>query len=87
MCHTLDKLLRFLQRDGFRQRCCIRMLGSIDHVHLFEDRQDLLGHRSARITTHHSAAELFKLIEAANRVCEAGERQPQLVMLRRRLVA
>ncbi len=53
----------------------------------FEDRQDLLGHRSARITTHYSAAELSQLIEAANRVCEAGERQPQLVMLRRRSVA
>jgi integrase len=25
----------------------------------FEERQDLLGHRSARITTHFSAAELF----------------------------
>jgi integrase len=33
----------------------------------FEDRQDLLGHRSARITTHYSAAELSTLIEAANR--------------------
>jgi integrase len=31
----------------------------------FEDRQDLLGHRSSRITTHYSAAELSKLIEAA----------------------
>jgi hypothetical protein len=30
----------------------------------FEDRQDLLGHRSARITTHYSAAELSKLLEA-----------------------
>ena len=27
----------------------------------FEDRQDLLGHRSARITTHYSAAELHLL--------------------------
>lgn len=36
----------------------------------FEDRQDLLGHRSGRITTHYSAAELSKLIEAANSVCE-----------------
>jgi integrase len=35
----------------------------------FEDRQDLLGHRSGRITTHYSAAELGKLIEAANSVC------------------
>jgi hypothetical protein len=36
----------------------------------FEDRQDLLGHRSGRMTTHYSAAELSKLIEAANSVCE-----------------
>jgi len=35
----------------------------------FEDRQDLLGHKSGRITTHYSAAELTNLIEAANRVC------------------
>lgn len=36
----------------------------------FEDRQDLLGHKSARITTHYSAAELSNLINAANLVCE-----------------
>ena len=48
----------------------------------FEDRQDLLGHRSGRITTHYSAAELVKLIEAANRVCDRDERQPDLVVLR-----
>ncbi len=35
----------------------------------FEDRQDLLGHKSQRITTHYSAAELVNLIEAANKVC------------------
>ena len=28
----------------------------------FEDRQDLLGHRAGRITTHHSAAELSRLL-------------------------
>ena len=38
----------------------------------FEDRQDLLGHRSGRITTHYSAAELTNLIEAANRACAEG---------------
>jgi hypothetical protein len=43
----------------------------------FEDRQDLLGHPSARITTHYSAPEPSKLIEAANRVCNSGERRPQ----------
>jgi integrase len=35
----------------------------------FEDRQDLLGHKSARITTHYSAPELINLIEASERVC------------------
>jgi integrase len=50
----------------------------------FEDRQDLLGHRSSRITTHYSAAELSRLIEAANRVCESSGRRPDLVVLRRR---
>lgn len=38
----------------------------------FEDRQDLLGHRSGRITTHYSAAELASLLEASNRVCDGS---------------
>ncbi|MBS9405503.1 tyrosine-type recombinase/integrase [Halomonas sp. TRM85114] len=49
----------------------------------FEDRQDLLGHRAGRITTHYSAAELSRLIEAADSVCERGSRRPELVVLRR----
>ncbi|HEC12608.1 MAG TPA: hypothetical protein ENI80_05075 [Acidiferrobacteraceae bacterium] len=49
----------------------------------FEDRQDLLGHRSGRITTHYSAAELSRLLEAANSVCKRGENRPELVVLRR----
>ncbi|MDQ3731992.1 MAG: tyrosine-type recombinase/integrase, partial [Pseudomonadota bacterium] len=49
----------------------------------FEDRQDLLGHRSGRITTHYSAAELSRLIEAANGVCNRGNEKPELVVLRR----
>ncbi|MEI8055200.1 MAG: site-specific integrase [bacterium] len=36
----------------------------------FEDRQDLLGHKSGRITTHYSAAEIGNLLTAANKVCE-----------------
>ena len=48
----------------------------------FEDRQDLLGHRSGRITTHYSAADLSRLIEAANSVCERDGRRPELVVLR-----
>jgi len=49
----------------------------------FEDRQDLLGHRSGRITTHYSGAELSRLIDAANKVCEREEGRPELVVLRR----
>jgi integrase len=48
----------------------------------FEDRQDLLGHRSGRITTHYSAAELTRLLDSAERVCEASQDQPELVVLR-----
>ena len=48
----------------------------------FEDRQDLLGHRSGRITTHYSAVELSRLIEAANCVCEGDNGLPELVVLR-----
>ena len=51
----------------------------------FEDRQDLLGHRSGQITTHYSAAELSRLLEAANCVCEQNERRPELVILRANL--
>ena len=48
----------------------------------FEDRQDLLGHKSRRITTHYSAAKLGNLIAAANRVCCEDSRKtpaPEIV--------
>ena len=48
----------------------------------FEDRQDLLGHLSGRITTHYSAAELTRLIEAAKSVVERNGQRPELVVLR-----
>jgi len=48
----------------------------------FEDRQDLLGHRSGKITTHYSAPDLSQLIEAADSVCERDARRPELVVLR-----
>jgi hypothetical protein len=48
----------------------------------FEDRQDLLGHRSGRITTHYSAEELAKLVEVADQVCNVGIDHPELVVLR-----
>jgi integrase len=54
----------------------------------FEDRQDLLGHRSGRITTHYSQAELTNLIEAAERVCSTESRKtPATTWLRRKEVA
>ncbi|HHF7375225.1 tyrosine-type recombinase/integrase [Fluoribacter dumoffii] len=48
----------------------------------FEDRQDLLGHCSGRITTHYSSAELQNLFEAANRVCEKQKSGVVLTLLR-----
>jgi integrase len=48
----------------------------------FEDRQDLLGHRSGRITTHYSSAELQNLLEASNKVCEKQQSGVVLTLLR-----
>lgn len=48
----------------------------------FEDRQDLLRHRSGRITTHYSTAELQNLYDAANRVCEKQKSGVVLTLLR-----
>lgn len=48
----------------------------------YEDRQDLLGHKSGRITTHYSAAELHSLIEAANKICDRSRQGPALTLLR-----
>lgn len=51
----------------------------------FEDRQDLLGHKSSRVTTHYSAAELGDLLAAANRVCDSSSRKtPALTIIKRR---
>ncbi len=51
----------------------------------YEDRQDLLGHKSGRITTHYSAAELSNLIEAADRVCSENSRKsPACTLLLKR---
>jgi integrase len=45
----------------------------------YEDRQDLLRHKSTRITTHHSPAEIRNLFEA---LCDRDAR-PEIVLLRR----
>tara|TARA_R110001592_G_scaffold56243_1_gene171468 strand:- start:24 stop:626 length:603 start_codon:yes stop_codon:yes gene_type:complete len=50
----------------------------------FEDRQDLLGHKSNNITTDYSAAEMENLIKAANMICtdEDGSRKcPEGIVL------
>jgi integrase len=44
----------------------------------FEDRQDLLGHRSGRVTTHYSAAELTRRLSAAESVVIAMVRSRSL---------
>ncbi|MGE3920960.1 MAG: tyrosine-type recombinase/integrase [Gammaproteobacteria bacterium] len=64
-----------------RKRCSLPHLGVHDLKHTFgrrlraagvrfEDRQDLLGHQSDRITTHYSVAEIHQLTRAANSACE-----------------
>jgi len=42
-----------------------------------EDRQDLLGHHAGRITTHYSAPDLQRLVEASQSVCE---RRPSTIL-------
>lgn len=51
----------------------------------FEDRQDLLGHKSGRITTHYSSAEIINLIEASNKVCGEKFSSPTITLLKRKL--
>jgi integrase len=52
----------------------------------FEDRQDLLGHKSSKVTTHYSQPSLEKLIFAANKVCEDQSRKsPALVIIKKQL--
>jgi hypothetical protein len=47
----------------------------------------LLGHRSGRIISHYSAAELTNLILTANHVVGLGSRKsPALVMLKKKVV-
>jgi hypothetical protein len=36
----------------------------------FEDRQNLLGHKAAHVTTHYSAADIGNLIAASEKVCD-----------------
>jgi integrase len=47
----------------------------------FEDRQDLLGHHAGRITTHYSKADIARLIDCVELLCEA--RKPELTLIRK----
>lgn len=50
-----------------------------------EDRQDLLGHKSGRITTHYSAAELGNLLAAVEKIAEPlFQESPNLILVRER---
>jgi integrase len=81
--------------DGFR-RCRVHDLKHTFGRRLraagvgFEDRQDLLGHKSGKVTTEYSAPELANLIAASNRVCGGKSRKtPALTLIRtaRKLVS
>jgi hypothetical protein len=49
----------------------------------FDDRDDLLGHKFTRITTHYSQAEPENLIAAANKVCgQVVRKVPTSVVLK-----
>jgi len=50
----------------------------------FEDRQDLLGHKSTRVTTHYSRPELKNLVDAANLVCSQRHTIDTLTVLRKK---
>ena len=46
----------------------------------FEDRQDLLGHKGGRITTHYSAAEIRNLLKAANLVNRSRKSHAEILL-------
>jgi integrase len=47
----------------------------------FEDRQLLLGHKAAHVTTHYSAADIGNLIAASERVCDLASRKSPAVAI------
>ena len=49
-----------------------------------ETRQELLGHRSKKITTHYSAAQLQELFNAVQKLEQQKEETPTLLVLKRR---
>ena len=49
----------------------------------FEDRQDLLGHKSKRITTHYSEVEIGNLLIEVNKICVERKTNPIFAALRK----
>jgi integrase len=48
-----------------------------------EDRQDLLGHKNSKITSHYSVGEINDLIQASNKILENNSRKkPSLTLLK-----
>jgi integrase len=48
-----------------------------------EVRQDLLGHKSGRITTEYCAAQLRELLDVVEKICDLGSRKnPAISVLR-----
>ncbi len=80
-----ERLMELQQKDGFK-----KMEEDMkEHAKAYVQRptpvprlsKTLLGHKSGRITTHYSAAELHNLIEAANKVCNRFQQGPSLTLL------
>ena len=83
---------RYQERFGMEAPAGFRTVRVHDLRHTFgrrlraagvslEDRRDLLGHKGPDITTHYSAAEIGRLIEAANLI--VGSRETPTPTLRR----
>ena len=53
----------------------------------FRDSQDLLGHKNQSVTAHYTKAEIANLLEAANSICDQGDRKPELTLVRKRRAA
>ncbi len=51
-----------------------------------ETRQDLLGHKNGKITSHYSAPEVIGLLEASERVCRVEEHKQNTTILLRQHV-
>ncbi len=84
MSQRFQRLNDWFPADGLAAPGQLRPLSQAAGVS-FEDRLDLLGHRSGRITTQYSQAELTSLIEAAERVCLPKSRKtPATTWLRRK---